>query len=50
MILSAADKLLTLAPPTLWVDTGDPELDARLSGYVRVDVGPRQQIVMKVSS
>ncbi len=50
MILSAADKLLTLAPPTLWVDTGDPELDARLSGYMRVDVGPRQQIVMKVSS
>jgi predicted polyphosphate/ATP-dependent NAD kinase len=49
-ILSAADKLLTLAPPTLWVDTGDPELDAHLSGYVRVDVGPRQQIVMKVSS
>jgi predicted polyphosphate/ATP-dependent NAD kinase len=49
-ILSAADKLLALAPPTLWVDTGDPELDARLSGYVRVDVGPRQQIVMKVSS
>ena len=49
-ILSAADKLLTLAPPTLWVDTGDPELDAQLSGYMRVDVGPRQQIVMKVSS
>ncbi len=49
-ILSAADKLLALAPPTLWVDTGDPELDAHLSGYVRVDVGPRQQIVMKVSS
>jgi predicted polyphosphate/ATP-dependent NAD kinase len=48
-ILSAADKLLALTPPTLWVDTGDPELDARLSGYVRVDVGPRQQIVMKVS-
>ena len=50
MILSAADKLLALAPPTLWVDTGDPELDARLSGYMRVDVGPRQQIVMNVSS
>lgn len=49
-ILSASDKLLTLYPPTLWVDTGEPELDARLEGYMRVDVGPRQQIVMKVSS
>ena len=49
MILSAADKLLTLAPSTLWVDTGDPELDAHLSGYVRVDVGPGRQVVMNVS-
>lgn len=49
-ILSSTEKLLALNPPTLWVDTGDPELDARLSGYVRVDVGPRRQIVMKVSS
>jgi predicted polyphosphate/ATP-dependent NAD kinase len=49
-ILSATDKLLALYPPTLWVDTGDPKLDAHLEGYMRVDVGPRQQIVMKVSS
>jgi predicted polyphosphate/ATP-dependent NAD kinase len=49
-ILSAADKLLALAPPTLWVDTGESELDGHLSGYMRVDVGPRQQIVMKLSS
>ena len=49
MILSAADKLLALDPPNLWVDTGDPELDAQLAGYVRVHVGPRQQIVFRVS-
>jgi predicted polyphosphate/ATP-dependent NAD kinase len=49
-ILSAADKLLALDPATLWVDTGDRQLDAQLSGYVRVDVGPRQQIVMKISN
>ena len=49
MILSAADKLLMLDPPNLWVDTGDPELDAELAGYLRVHVGPRQQIVIKVS-
>jgi predicted polyphosphate/ATP-dependent NAD kinase len=50
MILSSADKLLALDPPTLWVDTGDPELDAELCGYVRVHVGPNRQIVMRISS
>ena len=49
-ILAAADKLLALDPPTLWVDTGDPALDAQLQGYVRVDVAPRQQMVMRISS
>lgn len=49
-VLSAADKLLALTPPTLWVDTGDPVLDKHLSGYIRVRVGPRQQIIMTVSS
>jgi predicted polyphosphate/ATP-dependent NAD kinase len=49
-MLAAADKLLTLQPPTLWVDTGDPALDRQLGGYVKVQVGPRQQIVMNVSS
>jgi predicted polyphosphate/ATP-dependent NAD kinase len=48
-ILAAADKLSALEPPTLWVDTGDPALDREFCGYVRVNVGPRQQIVMKVS-
>jgi predicted polyphosphate/ATP-dependent NAD kinase len=48
-ILAAADKLLQLAPPTLWVDTGDPDLDSEFCGYVRVHVGPREQIVIKVS-
>lgn len=49
-ILSAADKLLALDPASLWVDTGDRQLDAQLSGYVRVDVGPRQQVVMKIAN
>ena len=49
-VLSAADKLLALNPPTLWVDTGDPVIDARLTGYMRVHVGPRQQIVINVSN
>jgi predicted polyphosphate/ATP-dependent NAD kinase len=49
-IVSAADKLLALDPPTLWVDTGNAELDAELGGYMRVDVGPREQMIMSVSS
>jgi predicted polyphosphate/ATP-dependent NAD kinase len=49
-ILSAADKLVALDPQTLWVDTGDAELDAELCGYVRVDVGPREQMIMRVSN
>jgi predicted polyphosphate/ATP-dependent NAD kinase len=49
MILSAADKLLALDPPNLWVDTGDPELDQQFCGYVRVHVGPHEQIVMNIS-
>ncbi|MGH3264784.1 MAG: ATP-NAD kinase family protein [Trebonia sp.] len=49
-ILSAADKLMALEPRTLWVDTGDRELDAQLSGYARVHVGPQRQIVMKISN
>jgi predicted polyphosphate/ATP-dependent NAD kinase len=49
MVLSDSEKLLALEPPTLWVDTGDPRLDADLSGYIRVHVGPRRQIVMNVS-
>ncbi len=49
MILSAADKLVALEPPNLWVDTGDPGLDEELCGYLRVRVGPRRQIVMRIS-
>lgn len=49
-IISAADKLLALDPPTLRVDTGDDELDRELCGYVRVDVAPGRTIVMNVST
>jgi predicted polyphosphate/ATP-dependent NAD kinase len=49
-VIAAADKLSGLCPPTLRVDTGDDELDAELSGYVRVRVAPRETIVMRVST
>jgi predicted polyphosphate/ATP-dependent NAD kinase len=49
-VVAAADKLLALDPPTLRVDTGDPDLDRALAGHVRVDVAPGRTIVMKVST
>jgi predicted polyphosphate/ATP-dependent NAD kinase len=49
-VVAAADKLLALDPPALRVDTGDDELDAELSGYLRVAVAPGRTIVMKVST
>jgi predicted polyphosphate/ATP-dependent NAD kinase len=49
-ILASAEKLHTLDPPWLRVDTGDEALDAELCGYVRVHTGPGRTTVMKVST
>jgi predicted polyphosphate/ATP-dependent NAD kinase len=49
-IVSAADKLFALDPPTLRLDTGDDELDRELGGYVRVHVAPGRTVVMNVST
>jgi predicted polyphosphate/ATP-dependent NAD kinase len=49
-IVAAADKLASLAPPVLRVDTGDDALDAALRGYVRVHTAPGRTTVMKVST
>jgi predicted polyphosphate/ATP-dependent NAD kinase len=49
VLFGRGNRQLMLDPTNLWVDTGDPELDTELAGYVRVHVGPRQQIVIKVS-
>ncbi|MBS1883989.1 MAG: NAD(+)/NADH kinase, partial [Actinobacteria bacterium] len=49
-VLAAADKLLTLQPQRLHVDTGDPEVDRMLSGYRRVRVAPGRTIVIEVGT
>ena len=49
-ILAALDKVLALDPPTLRVDTGDPALDAELTGYRAVRIAPNRSIVLKVST
>ena len=50
LVVSSLDKLLALGGRGLFVDTGDSEADAMLAGYVRVEVGPDQSVICKVSS
>ena len=49
-IVASMQKLLDLPEPRLLVDTGDADLDAGLSGYVRVLTGPRQSTMMRLES
>jgi len=49
-VVAGLRKLLALDPPWLRVDTGDPELDATLSGYRRVHVAPNRTLVYKVAA
>lgn len=48
IVLATAEKLAALAQPKLWVDTGDPDLDARLAGFVRVHTAPGRQTMMRI--
>lgn len=50
IVIAAAEKLLDLHPAPLLVDTGDPELDQELNGYIRVMTGPEDSMVMPVRS
>jgi predicted polyphosphate/ATP-dependent NAD kinase len=47
-IVAGLQKLLSLDPPVLHVDTGDPALDAALAGYRRIHVAPGRTLVTKV--
>lgn len=50
IVMASEDKLATLAQPRLWVDTGDPELDQALSGYLRVKTGRGRETMMRVGA
>ncbi|MDO9636930.1 MAG: NAD(+)/NADH kinase [Pseudotabrizicola sp.] len=50
IVLATAEKLDALAQPMLWVDTGDPALDVRLSGFVQVHTGLRQRRMMRIGA
>lgn len=50
VVLATDDKLAGLAAPRLWVDTGEPDLDAALAGYVRVRTAPGRVTLMRVGA
>ncbi|MEQ8658984.1 MAG: ATP-NAD kinase family protein [Hyphomicrobiales bacterium] len=50
IILAAEDKLMGLAQPRLWVDSGDPELDAELEGFLRVRTARGRETMMRLSA
>ncbi len=49
VIVAANAKLAGLGGEPLLVDTGDPELDAELAGYVRVVTGYHQESMQRVA-
>jgi len=49
IVIATKSKLLSLDGPLL-VDTGDPECDRYLSGYVRVTTGYNEESVWKVEN
>jgi predicted polyphosphate/ATP-dependent NAD kinase len=50
VVLATEAKLAALAQPRLWVDTGDPALDAGLAGFVRVRTGAGRETVMRLAA
>lgn len=50
LVLCPAAKLAALAGRPLLVDTGDPEVDRRLAGYLEVITGYRESAMYPVSS
>ena len=50
MILATEEKLNKLNQPRLLVDTGEPDLDLQLAGFVRVTTGKRRKMMMRIDS
>ena len=49
-MIATINKILSLNGEPFLVDTGDPELDRELQGYIRVTTGFGKQLVYKVSA
>ena len=50
IVAAAKEKMLLLQGKPLYVDTGNPEIDSVLSGYIRVIVGYKEIMIAKVSN
>jgi len=50
IVLASEEKLRSLAQPVLWIDSGLPELDATLAGYLRVQTGRGRETMMRLSA
>ncbi len=46
-VVASRDKLTSIMPRPLLVDTGDPELDRELSGYYRIVAGWQDILIYK---
>ena len=49
ILLASQQKLMGLGEPLLRADTGDPEVDAMLAGYIRVRIAPGRSTLMRVA-
>ena len=50
IVITSMDKLISLDAGCLRVDTGDAEVDAMLSGHIRVHTGPERSVFFRVRS
>ncbi len=50
VVVATAEKLLSLTRGVLLVDTGDPELDRELEGFMRVVVGVDEETLFRVEA
>jgi len=50
IVVATAAKLLSLTRGVMLVDTGDPELDRELEGFMRVVVGSHEETVFRVEA
>jgi predicted polyphosphate/ATP-dependent NAD kinase len=50
IVISSIEKLVALVTAALQVDTGDDELDAQLSGYIRIVTGLDRSTVFKIQA